>query len=244
MKFLLDNIAKRLGLTSFNLSQVLIILLLLVIVAFIAGGVQEAGADFYNNPPKISTEQISAIKTIFYLPIVVNPLIILLGFLFNVLAYHFVMRTWINPAKRDVFLEDFASENKLWVRYWGASVKSANIIHGNAIISNLNPNGGEGGMFYDVHGGIAEGKVYRVSCRVRSDGECTMGFRLWVHGTDTKPGTASNFPAPPAFHLPVSSLEELSTEYTANESKALRVHLHCKPGTGRIIIKEVRVTQL
>lgn len=85
--------------------------------------------------------------------------------------------------------------------------------------------------------GVYERSRYEVICKVRADKETTMGIKLWVH--DTKGRNDIKYPA--NFYTPGVSLDEIKVGFTGTVSQAMRIHLHIKPGRGKIFVDNVIV---
>jgi hypothetical protein len=66
-----------------------------------------------------------------------------------------------------------------------------------------------------------------------------MSFRLWVHDTIGIKNEITNWEIPPS-----DLFKTFSLKFTATETNAIRIHLHCKSGSGKIEIKEVKVVRL
>jgi len=240
-----DWIAKKLGLPHFVWLQVLLTLVLLALGAFFVGIFRGIGTQLVENPPE--TQFFSSIWNFLVLAITINPLVILIILIAFIPSYHFLNKWWINKQNSLVFKDLFDKQNLIWhLNYWGENGLTITKEHAHLIFATNSQQLGKGenGAFCDLHSGIYEGQTYKIECKVRSDGHCTMGFRLWVHGTDVLPGPGVTIPEPPNFHLPPSHLETYSLRFIATASNAMRIHLHCLTGSGRILVKEVKVTRL
>jgi len=145
-----------------------------------------------------------------------------------------------------VFEDNFVFGNKGWdLNYWGSNDPDKTCRFENSSIifeaeeSDLVDARKEFGAYYDLTTGIYEGSNYEVSCWVKADVNTTMGFKLWVH--DTKGHNDIKFPA--RFNTPGVGFEEVKVGFVGTSSRALRIHLHNKAGTGRIIVNKVRVVR-
>ena len=148
-----------------------------------------------------------------------------------------------------IFLEDFETRSPhRWIApFWGGPLQALSWLGDGLGISarpgvwqnNIQHN--ENGAYIDIKHNIYEGFVYEVRCRVKSEINTTMGFRLCVH--DTLDKNEIRFPAH-GFRTPGLDLEDFSVRFKATSSNALRIQLHCRAGEGSILIKQVTVTNL
>lgn len=103
-----------------------------------------------------------------------------------------------------------------------------------------NPDGSFGTLL-DVQYGIYEGYKYEIQCKVRSIPNTTMCFQLWIHdGLKGEPKILE--PIVPM--TPSQSFQVIKAQYLATSSNAIRIHLHCKAGQGKIIVSEVVVLKI
>lgn len=133
------------------------------------------------------------------------------------------------------------------LNHWGSHNESkTNRIENNELIfeavdNELKHKSKQFGANIDLKRGISNGKNYLIECTVRSEAKCTMKFQLWVH--DTMQNPKSTVTMPPNAITPSTENESISLIFPANETNALRIHLHCTAGTGKIIVSDVTVTE-
>jgi hypothetical protein len=144
-----------------------------------------------------------------------------------------------------IFKDDFDTGNKGWtLNYWGSNNPTkTNRIENSTMIfeatdSDLPNQQKEFGAYFDLKNGIYQGNTYEVSCKVRSENHTTMQFKLWLH--DTHGG--ANIVTP--LKTPQNSFEIVKLNIVANQTEAIRIHLHNKAGTGKILVEEVVVRKL
>jgi hypothetical protein len=146
-----------------------------------------------------------------------------------------------------VFIDKFDTDNKGWnLNHWKSNnPQKTNRIENPYMIFEATesdwPIRNENGANFNLRKGLEQGKKYEVVCKVRSDKNTTMQFRLWLH--DAKLHGAGNS-IKTDFKTPSTEFEEFKLEYTANETEAMRIHLHNKAGAGRIIVDEVVVRKI
>lgn len=181
----------------------------------------------------------------FSIPINVFGIIIFVIVLFPV--YRFIDKKWIqNLGRVTLFEDDFSSGNKGWnLNYWGSNNPNKTCRYENSALvfeateTDLTDSRKENGAFFDLRNGIYEGSKYDISCWVKSEGHTTMGFQLWLH--DTTGRSDAKFPT--HFYTPGTRLEEIKSSFIATSSQGLRIHLHTKAGSGKIIVHRVVVVK-
>jgi hypothetical protein len=186
--------------------------------------------------------------TFLFYPLSVNVITILIAVLVFIPLYHFSIRRLLSKKKYAlIFSDDFNTMSPYhWQGpYWGGDPSTVSKKGGYLIFSaragawtKLAPN--ENGALIDLSSNIYEGFVYEVSCKVKADERSTMGFKLWVHDTKGENSTTD----PKDFVTPGTELKEYSVKFKATNSNALRIHLHCKAGEGRILVKEVTIIKV
>lgn len=133
------------------------------------------------------------------------------------------------------------------LNHWGSyNETKTNRIENNELIfeavdTELKHKSKQFGANIDLKRGISNGKNYLIECTVRSEGKCTMKFQLWVHDTSANP--KSTVTLPPNARTPSTENKSISLIFPANETNALRIHLHCTAGIGKIIVSDVTVTE-
>lgn len=141
-----------------------------------------------------------------------------------------------------IFLENFKTTTHFWVNFGNSNNpnKTNRVENGQMVFeaSSKDWENGNGGAYYDIESGIQSQYVYVVSCRAKSTANTTMQLRLWLHDTKGNGSQTSNWQIPPNSHF-----KRYERTFTATEFEALRIHLHCKGGSGQIIVNEVRVTK-
>ncbi|MHB8067795.1 MAG: hypothetical protein ACYDIC_07840 [Desulfobaccales bacterium] len=144
-----------------------------------------------------------------------------------------------------IFRDKFDSGNQGWsLNFWGSkNPDKTNRIEKSMLIfeateDELNNENKEYGAYFDLKNGVYKGNRYEIACKVRADENTTMQFRLWLHDTRGRSNCATSF------LVPSKKSEKIKLEFTANETEAIRIHLHCKAGTGRIIVEEVLVKKI
>jgi len=160
-------------------------------------------------------------------------------------AYRVIDRTLLRKlGNTKVFFDDFDFSNKGWLlNYWGSNNPDKTCHYEDSVLvfeaesDDLTNERKEYGAYYDLVTGIYEKDKYEVSCMVRAEKGTTMGIRLWVH--DTRGHNEIKYPA--NFYTPGESLEEIKVGFTGSTSQALRIHLHIKPGKGKIYVDSVTV---
>jgi hypothetical protein len=159
--------------------------------------------------------------------------------------YRRIDRFFLKRTKGEiVFIDRFNAGNKGWIlNYWGSHDRQkTNRIENSSMVFEATENdlvSGAFGAYFDLRNGIYQGNEYEVSCKVKSDENTTMEFSLWLHDTtggDSSITTDSKTPS--------TSFEEFKLGFTANETQAIRIHLHNKPGIGRVIVDEVVVRKI
>jgi len=159
---------------------------------------------------------------------------------------------WKNSDKFDaenikiVFKDDFHAGNKGWfLNYWSSNnPQKTNRIENSVMIFEANESDlldprREFGAYIDLRDRIYRECTYEVSCKVKSEKQTTMQFKLWLH--DTK-GKVSNVETP--LRTPSTLGETIKLEIKANTTEAIRIHLHNKAGEGKILLNEVVVRKI
>lgn len=161
--------------------------------------------------------------------------------------YRRLDRFFLGRTKDEViFIDKFDAGNKGWnLNHWRSqNPKKTNRIENSSMVfeateSDWPDKRNENGANLNLRNGIYQGNKYEVMCRVKSVENTTMQFRLWLHDTTGGDSSkATDFETPPA------QFKEVKLEYTANETEAIRIHLHCKAGAGKIIVDEVVVRKI
>lgn len=180
-------------------------------------------------------------------PVKINIVTIILFILGFFTVYRFIDRKLLQKlGKTIIFKDDFDSDQGWLLNYWGSNNpnKTCRFEDSSMVFeadeTALMDDRKEYGAYYDLTSGIYEGSKYEISCWVKSEEKTSMGFKLWVH--DTRNQNGIKFPA--RFYTPGSDLEEIKVGFTATSSQALRIHLHNKAGTGKIIVDKVLVTKV
>jgi hypothetical protein len=190
------------------------------------------------------------LNVIFY-PVNTNLLTLTLGVIVFVPLYHYMVKFFLKrKVKEVIFTEDFSrfSPHNWYAPYWGGRQDTVSKINGYMAFSarpgewnRLTPD--ENGALYDITSGVYEGFTYQVQCKAKCDSNTTMGFKLWVHDTEGGAGRSVSNPSD-GFDTPGTELKDYSVKFKATKTNAIRIHLHCKAGQGRILVKEVVVTKL
>jgi hypothetical protein len=182
------------------------------------------------------------------IPVQLNlPALVVFVFLFIPL-YRFFDKLLLGLFKDVIIFEDdFSFGNKGWrLNYWGSNNpdKTCRIEQSSMVFEaedqELQSSQKENGAYYDLHEKIYKGSRYEVICWVRSGASSTMGFKLWVH--DTKGG--GEMKSSTNFIKPDSDYQEVKVQFVGTDSNALRIHLHYKPGKGKIFVDRVRAVKL
>ncbi len=180
-------------------------------------------------------------------PIKVNLFNLILFIFLLFPLYRFVDKKLLQTARKVLIFQDDFSTNKGWaLNYWGSNnpAKTCRLEDSKIVFeaeeADLIDSRKENGAFYDLKSGIYAGSSYEVSCWVRSAGDTTMGFQLWVH--DTTGNNDAKFPS--HFYTPSERLEKIIIGFFGSSSNALRIHLHTKAGKGKIIVKKVEVMKV
>lgn len=159
--------------------------------------------------------------------------------------YRVIDRTILRKlGNTKVFFDNFDFSNKGWLlNYWGSNDPDKTCRYEDSVLvfeaeeKDLVDSKKEYGAYYDLVSGIYENNKYEISCMARADKGTTMGIKLWVH--DTKGHNGIKYPA--NFYTPGETLEEIKVGFTGTTSQALRIHLHVKPGKGKIFVDSVTV---
>lgn len=223
----------------------------LFIALFIAGFFLQLGTrlsdDIY---PFLKPHFPTFIKTIIDFltyPVSINMNLITAVFsVFIFFTIHRVIDRIILRKLRDtvIFSDDFEFSNKGWLlNYWGSNnpYKTCRFENSTLVFEaesdDLIDNKKEYGAYFDLVDGVYENTRYEVICKVKSETGTTMGIKLWVH--DTRGRNDIKFPA--NFRTPNMDLDELKVGFTGTKSQAMRIHLHIKPGKGKIFVDSVTV---
>ncbi len=161
--------------------------------------------------------------------------------------YRIIDRTLLRKLDNTkVFFDDFDFSNKGWeLNYWGSNNPDKTCSYEDSFlvfeadINDLMDARKEYGAYYDLVTGIYENDRYEISCMIKAEKGTTMGIKLWVH--DMKGRNGIKYPS--NFYTPGENLEEIKVGFTGTSSQTLRVHLHIKPGTGKIFVDNVTVTK-
>ncbi len=94
------------------------------------------------------------------------------------------------------------------------------------------------GAYLDLTHGISKGNKYKIECKALSGENSTMAFRLWLHDT------REAHPVSSSFYKLSDKPKTISLYFAASETNAVRIHLHAKPGFGKIMVKEVTVREV
>jgi len=146
-----------------------------------------------------------------------------------------------------IFVDTFSSKATYWaLNYWGSrNPEKTNRIEKNQMIFEAQPNEwtwsgnpGQNGALYDVRAGITRGLFYTVECLAMATPGTTMKFRLWLHDTEGNNSVITEPETPPT-----DKPKKYSLRFKATETRAMRIHLHCFAGDGRIVVSEVKVTR-
>ncbi|MDW3209599.1 MAG: hypothetical protein R8N23_07025 [Reichenbachiella sp.] len=172
--------------------------------------------------------------------------IVFITFLFPI--YRKIDRLVLAKIKKElIFKENFTNPTSWSLNYWGTkNPNKTNRIQDNKMIFEaapeelIDPNNFFGAC-YDLKNGIFNGNKYEVSCQVAATKNATMKFQLWLH--DTKGGNSSvKYPITPT--IPTEEGETIGVKFIATETNAMRIHLHCQGGSGRITVNEVSVNKV
>lgn len=220
-----------------------------VFIYILHGFLAELGAKILNwlLPPKTPfvPEIFETIRLVATYPIHINLLTI---FVFIILFY-FLSHSFgkLNIRGIPVFKDYFDFGNKGWrLNYWGSNDpdKTCRFEKSNMVFeaedSDLVSPQKENGACLDLTDGIYQGSKYEIYCWVKSSKYTTMGFKLWVHDTLGQAEMKSS----PNFHTPTSEYKEVSVQFIATKSQALRIHLHYKAGKGSIYVDKVKVVKI
>lgn len=159
--------------------------------------------------------------------------------------YRIIDRLILKRLKNAViFSDNFEFSNKGWLlNYWGSNHPDKTCRFEESVLvfeaeeSDLIDDKKEYGAYFDLVSGIYERSRYEVICRVKAYKGTTMGIKLWVH--DTKGLNGIKYPA--NFYTPGLSWDEIKVGFTGTSSQAMRIHLHVKPGQGKIFVDNVTV---
>lgn len=173
-------------------------------------------------------------------------IIILIFLLFPI--YRLIDKRLLKRSNKTlIFMDNFAPASNWHYNYWesGRQAKTNRIENGKMIFEARpdeikNPNNAFG-AFIDITNGIYKDQKYEISCKIRSENDCTMKFQLWLHDTN---GINYNVKEPTEPYTPKDNFEIIKTTFIATETNALRIHLHNQPGNGKIIIDNISVIKI
>ena len=251
MKRILDFVKLHIPFEIKRPSSPVSIILALVIIGFF-GKIGEKLLDILLNLfTPLAPEILKVIKVVvsYSIPINLNLLTLMIFVLLFFPVYRFFDKKLLQRlGKTIIFEDDFDFGNQGWVlNYWGSTNPDKtcriekSILIFEAEDAELTDPRKEFGAYFDLtNGGVYQGSKYEISCWVKSENNTSMGFKLWVH--DTRGQSNVKFPA--NFYTPSMQFEEVKVGFTATSSNALRIHLHNKPGSGKIIIDKVRVVKV
>lgn len=176
-----------------------------------------------------------------------NVLTLLIGLFLIFPVYRFVDRLLLKRKEKELIYEDRFTTNAGWfLNYWGTTnpsktnrIEDSGMVFEAIAVEVVNQERFYG-AFYDLRNGIYQGNIYRVICLVKSANAASMAFQLWLHDTAAK----SDVKAPERPTTPRESGDEVSCDFKATETNALRIHLHCRGGSGRIIVEKVSVFKI
>lgn len=148
--------------------------------------------------------------------------------------------------KRIIFIENFEYDRWWSKDYWGKPNSTVCTITGGEMIFRISssadlrnePNLKGTGSYIDVIGGIFNGETYRISVKVRSEDNSTLKFKLWIH--DTRSGMQS-YSHPTRIDVEEQIIEHV---YRANETNAIRVHLHIDEGIGILYLRQLKIIRI
>lgn len=226
----------------------------LKIIAFVAstvfiGLLAEIGKDLYHFLKTINKDNLSSvfafIEKIAFYKLEIN---LITAFIFVVLIipiYRFIDKKILSRIISEVvFFDDFAKDIGWVFNYWGSTnPQKTNRIQNECMVFEAIQNewptqNFENGAYIDLRNGIIEGLNYTIKCKVKSSLDSTMGFKLWLH--DIKGNNSMTNPI--AFETPPSDdYKEYSLIFKATETNGIRVHLHCKAGTGFLMVDSIKV---
>lgn len=161
--------------------------------------------------------------------------------------YRLIDRLLLRNIRRSLIFDDDFSINKGWhLNYWGTTnpSKTNRIENGSMIFEakpeEVNNNQHEYGAFFDIKNGIYNDEKYEIICQIKSERNCSMKFQLWVHDTIGE-NPQVNVKEPKYPYTPPNEADTIKLNYRANESNALRIHLHALPGDGKIIVERLLI---
>jgi len=220
--------------------------------AIVLGFLSKMGEDIYDNLKTYDYRHLSvigqAITKFFTSTIELKIINILLIAIAAIPFYRLINKYIISRLfSETIFKEDFSSNANFWaMNYWGSTnPHRTNRIENNQMIFEALPSEwawsggpGQGGAYHDLRTGIVSGFTYIVECKVKSTPSTTMRFQLWLHDTEEKNTVRGEIETPP-----VDDFKTYKLKFKATDSRAIRIHLHCYAGQGRIIVDEVRVVR-
>lgn len=168
--------------------------------------------------------------------------------------YRNIDRLLLKERKHELIYEETFLDGAGWhLNYWGTSnPQKTNRIEGSrmifeAIRGEVINEKGSFGAYYDLRSGIYQGNAYRVICSVKSSHAASMGFQLWLHDTKGNPKGPDNkalLVRPLVPKTPSEKGEQIEVDFVATNTNALRIHLHCRGGSGQIIVEGIRVYKI
>lgn len=168
--------------------------------------------------------------------------------------YRYIDRLLLRERKQELIYEETFLHGAGWnLNYWGTTnpQKTNRIENSQMIFEAINAEvlNGNGffGAYYDLRSGIYQGNTYRVVCSVKSLDRASMGFQLWLHDTTGNPQEVDGkailiHPLVPT--TPSEKGEQVQVDFRATSTNALRIHLHCRGGSGKIVVDNVRVYKI
>ncbi len=255
MKFL-DWIKKAYSLEGLTWPKIFLVTIFTAILIVLTGFFQSLGQYLFDStmttvPSAIQIISQAVLSFLFY-PVNTNLLTVIVGVIVFIPLYHYSVRSLLKRRVNEVvFSDDFSDLSPYhWSGpYWGGNVDTVKRASGYIVFSakpgsdwtRLHPD--ENGALIDLKNGIFEGFTYQVKCQAKSDNGTTMGFKLWVHDKG-QPNAVSITDPKDGFETPGLELKDYSVRFLATKTNEMRIHLHCRAGAGRILVKEVTVTKL
>ncbi len=142
--------------------------------------------------------------------------------------------------KSKLLLTDVAINNLWRLNHWGTNY--ASIVGDKMVFKGTGAGHGVDGSHIDLNNILEVGKVYEISCFVRSDENSTGMFQLWCHDqTGITPDGAKE--ASP-FQTPSIRGEIVKLNFRADYNKNIRIHLQYTPGLGQIEVSNVKLYKL
>jgi hypothetical protein len=163
----------------------------------------------------------------------------------------------VSVSSNVIYKENFQGHINGWVlNYKGFHAHNTNRIEGSKMVFEAQKedwNDEPNGAFIEIHEGVFNAFTYEISCSIRASANSSMSFCLWVHDSggakwETNPeiakSTKINSQPGDEFHQPGEQFEAVKLKYIATYTNRLRIHLHCKPGEGRIEVESLTVKKL